>query len=227
MQISVSVMGLLKVVSALILLFAVATLLKGLAQYVGSDGWATALSPMDSGAELSVPTWFSAALLGMCGLVAWLIAGATRRSTTDGRMWLLLSVVLTAMSLDEVAGLHERTIQPLRAALDTSGLLHFAWVIPGAIAAAAFAVAMFPFWRRQPRRTRLGMLVAGCLFVGGAVGLEMVSGLFMTRFGPGPATAITSLFEEFLEMAGSTVLLGVLLTHLRCVTPSLRLELRP
>jgi len=212
--------------AALIVLFAVTTFAMGVAQTVGSEWGMAFFSPLDSGAESSIPTWFSVDLLGFCALAA-LTIGAFTRPRAERRGWLILGVALAAMSIDEGAALHERLIEPVRQALHASGLIYHAWVIPGIIVAVLFAVAMYPFWRSLSHRTRMGLLIAMVLFLAGAIGMEMVGGLFLTNSGPGASTALTSIAEEELEMAGSAVMLGVLLTHLSTLTPVLRLELRP
>jgi hypothetical protein len=212
--------------ATLIVLFALTTLAMGIAQTIGSEWGMAFFSPLDSGAESSVPTWFSVVLLGFGALAAFAIAAVTRPGR-ERRGWLILAVALTAMSIDEGAAIHERLIEPVRDAVDASGLIYHAWVIPGIIVVVLFVIAMYGFWRRLPRRTRLGLLAALGLYLAGAIGMEMLGGLFLTSDGPGASTGLTSLGEELLEMAGTAVLLGALLTHLSTLTPVLRLELRP
>lgn len=206
--------------------FAVGTAVVGLGQFLGRDGLVAAFAVLDSGPESTIPTWFSTMLLLSNAVAAGLVGKAVGSKTGDGRYWTFLAVVLAILSIDEIARFHERTIGPLRTALGTSGLLYYAWVIPGLVIVLTFGVLMFPFWRRLPARTRIGLLVAGGMYVGGALGLEMVSGLVRTRYGIGVATGVASLVEEAFEMLGATALLWVLLDQLRTLAPTVTLSIR-
>ena len=87
------------------------------------------------GADGSIPTYYSAfALLFSSGLLAftgYLIRKAGRPMVL---YWFGLSVIFLFMSVDEMLELHERLIEPLRGALETSGAFYYAWVIPYGIA---------------------------------------------------------------------------------------------
>ena len=226
LQLSLSMRACMGGLLVAVAVFSLTTALRGAAQMVDAQGLQWLLGPWDSGEEATVPTWFSSGLLGANGLAAALIATSVGRRTRDGRWWLLLFAFLTLLSIDEVARFHERTIEPLRDSLGATGLLYYTWVIPGFLIVAAGGALMFRFWTRLPTTTRFGMVAAALLYFGGALVLEMVSGLLRTRYGVGLATAGTSIVEEALEMLGSTVLLWVLLDHLRQTTPTLRLALR-
>ncbi|MCH8039862.1 MAG: hypothetical protein IH977_05880, partial [Nitrospinae bacterium] len=49
----------------------------------------------------------------------------------------------------------------------------YSWAIPGGITAAIFGLAYLRFLRHLPARTRWLFVVSGCVFLGGAVGVEM------------------------------------------------------
>lgn len=159
--------------------------------------------------EGNVPAWFSTGLLGMIALVSLGIAVALRaRHAADHRHWAGLAAVFAFLSLDELAGIHEELIPALGRVMETDGVLTFPWVLVAAPLVVVFAVVYAPFLRRLPRRTAGLLLLAGGLYVGGALALEMVSGTVFeeNRGWNGPYVLVTSA-EELLEMLGAAVCL--------------------
>ena len=100
-------------------------------------------------------------------------------------------MIFVALSLDEAASIHERALVPLRRALSPTGVLTFAWVIPGALFVALVGAALY----------------AAC--------------------GMGLATAIESIAEETLEMAGIVVFIHALLVHLEQVAGPVAFRIEP
>ena len=90
----------------------------------------------------------------------------------------------------------------MRALVPVGGLLHFAWVIPGAAAVLLVGLIYLRFLAGQPRRLARNMVLAGAVYVGGALILEMVGGLLFETYGPGVQTDLVSMLEEVAEMAG-------------------------
>ena len=96
---------------------------------------------LDVDDERNVPTWFSSALLLMVAASLWRVAAAWRgEGRAHASRWSMLALAALAMSAEEVVGLHERTIVPLRTALGSGGPLYYAWVVPGAAIAACVGV---------------------------------------------------------------------------------------
>jgi hypothetical protein len=165
--------------------------------------------------EGSIPTWLSAILLLSTSILCGLLAAASRsgaRVVTHG--WLLLAALLGYMSMDEAAALHELTVRPLRRLLGASGVLYYAWVIPGALVVIAVAVYLRGWFRMLPPRTRSGLIVAAVVFVSGGLVVEALSGWYASLFGREHfAYAIFTTVEEGGEMFGVTLFLAVLLEH--------------
>ncbi len=63
------------------------------------------------------------------------------------------------------------------------------------------------------------MAVGGALFVLGALGFEMVSGEYKTRYGIDRGYSVVIAIEEGLELVGVSVFIFGLLTVLRTVQP--------
>jgi hypothetical protein len=161
--------------------------------------------------EANLPTWYASGLLLGCALALAGIAAAAERSALPHVFrWRLLAAVFLYMSLDEVAMLHER----LNDLLPLHGALRFSWILPAAAVVAALGVAYLPFLKALPARSRNRFLLAGALYVGGALVMELPLGWWAERFGEdGLGYALIDFVEEALELAGATWFLCSLLDH--------------
>jgi hypothetical protein len=176
----------------------------------GGDG----VRVLDANAEGSVPAWFSSSLLLVCALLAFSLAVRDWEHTARyAGHWRVLAIVLLFMSLDEAVSLHERTIEPLRSALNTSGPFYYAWVIPGTAFVLAFVLAYRRFLLDlPPNKSRRLFAAAGTLYVCGALVMEMVGGAYVDSYGDANIAILTIIaVEEYLEMLGATTLLYALM----------------
>jgi hypothetical protein len=181
---------------------------------------------LDVDREAAVPAWFSSSLL----LAASVVTASLNHSapeTARSRFWLFLAVVLLGLSIDESIALHERIGVQLHRLLDTGGPLRYAWVIPGTFFVAVIALASLGALRKLPRQTARLMVFGGALYVGGAVGFELVgSQLSETRGIENLAYAAEVSVEEFLEMVGMSVFLFSVISYLAAarVSPHTRVR---
>ena len=183
---------------------------------LGRD-YAFGLVPLlDLNDERSIGTWVTAALLLGCAQIAVLCGlAARRRGEHWQRNWWLLAAVLTVMSADEVATMHEDLIPPMRAVFGLSGVLYYGWVIPLVAAGAVFLLVQLRFLRHLGRPTGLRLVAAGVVYVSGAAGLELVQSVLAesgAKF-DAPYAAAAGL-EEVMELAGVMVALWALSSHL-------------
>jgi hypothetical protein len=166
-------------------------------------------------AEASVPTWFSSSILLLCSALLGAITYTVRRAGDRYSLyWGILSIVFVILSLDEAASIHEKFIAPFRALLDTGGLLHFAWVIPGGTFAVIFGLVYMRFLFNLPMPIRHLFLAAGALYVSGSVGLEMIGGLVSDLHGEENLLYVTMVtVEESLEMFGAIIFFYALIRY--------------
>jgi hypothetical protein len=167
-------------------------------------------------AEANIPTAYSTFAWLLCSAAAAMIA-LIKQQTGDrnAKHWRGFALVFAYLTLDEIAAIHELFSQ-LRRVLPVSGILHFAWIIPGAIFFLIFAVSSFKFLYTLPLKTRNLLMLAGGVFITGAIGMEMIGGWYASTFNSQsdlPFALITTV-EEALEMSGVLVLLYALLSYL-------------
>ena len=127
--------------------------------------------------ECNIPAWYSASLLLVAAFLLMVIAAAERQEgDSHAGRWLLLSLIFLFLSLDETAQLHELSIAPLRQGIHATNFLYYPWIILGSIAVALFVLSYLTFLARLPQRIRRLFVLAGALYVGGALGVEAISG---------------------------------------------------
>ena len=199
------------------------------ATYVLRNNHVNGLVPLfDFNEEQSVPTWFSCCLLMMSAALLAVIAAANRYENLPYRWWSILALVFVYLSLDEALSFHERLNRPVRELLDTGGALYYAWVIPYAL----FAMGLLAFsvrpLRALPFATRRRLVVAGILFVCGAMGMELLGSQIVTS-NQMKVTLLADMamtIEEILELSGGIVLVYALLKHIASTHPSFGITIR-
>lgn len=171
--------------------------------------------------EGNVFTYFSALLLLLAALVlGWIGRSASLRGEPFARHWTALAVLFVLLSVDDATAVHERLIVPVRELLGVGGLLYFAWVIPGALLVLAVAGVFFGFFLRLPRDTRRHFALGAALFVGGAIGMELLGGLHYQSHGDQTITySVLTTIEESMELAGVVVFLRGLFRHAAAHAP--------
>lgn len=134
--------------------------------------------------EANVPTLYSSVTLLLCAsLLAVIGVAKKRQGKREYLYWLVLALIFLFLSVDETAGLHERMISPLRAALHTSGILYFAWVVPYGILLLIMTGIYFRFIFSLAVWFRYLIVFAGFLYIAGAFGGELVGGYWTELHG--------------------------------------------
>ena len=178
--------------------------------------------------ELNFPTWYSALMIAGCALLLKIIAtGKKQRGDRYTKDWQLLSLIFGFLAIDEVVSIHEIFIIPeLSEALNLPWFLHSAWVIPGIIFLAWFARRYSGFVRHLPFKSRQQFILAGCIYVGGALIMEMIGSHFAESLSQQHIIyALTTTVEEFLEMMGIVTFIYALLFYLGQWSQQLNLQI--
>ena len=166
--------------------------------------------------ENNVPTFFATMLLVTSATLLAVIALTAARDARDARYWKSLALLFLFLALDEDASLHELLIDPVRAILPVSGPLYFAWIIPYGFAVLLAGLLYLRFVLALRTRTRNLFIVAGALYVAGALGFELLGGWYMSRHGELEDLPYSFLVagEEVLEMTGLVAFIYALLDFL-------------
>ncbi|MDF0553254.1 hypothetical protein [Kamptonema sp. UHCC 0994] len=167
--------------------------------------------------ELNYPSWYQSFTLLFCAILLGVIASAKKKqSDRYFPHWKALSIIFVLLALDESLSFHELLIIPdLRKALHLGGLFYFIWVIPGAAFVLVTALNYFKFLLYLPSRTRYLFILAGCIYVGGALGMEMVGGYYADLAGQRNLIYGTiATTEEIFEMVGVLIFIYALLAYI-------------
>jgi len=177
--------------------------------------------------ENNIPTWYSSSALLLSALLLTVTGFANKqRGNPYTYHWLGLAAIFLFLSLDEAASLHEMTHNLLHPRLGGVGYFHgflyFSWVVFGAIFVLIVGGIYLPFVAALPVQTRRLFLIAGILYVGGELGIDMLGGRHAYFYGYNNFTyAMFVACEEALAMLGNVVFIYGLLTHLGSLKSSL------
>jgi hypothetical protein len=243
-----------RIIIIAVMLITLAGLAARFAMYMwGVEGYLEALRIFDVGEERSIPTWFESIQFLLCSILLAVVAVAKKQRNDRYILhWSVLSIILLLLSLDEVASIHEAIGQQSERLLHSAtgftpgGAISFFWVVPGTIFVVIVLVAYLRFLAHLPRSTRRSFLLAGALFVLGALGLEMLSAQISSSsegianfFGmelglsrhsgsalPKIMIGLQTSVEEMFEMLGLTAFVYALLAYIRSYVEEISVRVR-
>lgn len=181
------------------------------------SGLAVAYRLFSTDDEGNVPTWFSAMLLAAIAVTClgiWLVLRARRAALR--RYWAGLAAVFGYLSMDELATVHEELIWQLDHLSERGGAFTFPWVIVAAPLVVVFGLVYLRFLWLIPRRTAGLLVLAGVLYVGGALGMEVGGGSYV---GFNLTYVWLTSLEEWLEMVGAGLCLYAVTAYARDLAP--------
>lgn len=167
--------------------------------------------------EASVPTWFAQMILFTVALLAgWIGLSKFKLREVFATSWFALCALFVYLSIDEGAEIHELATDPMQNLLEVdSGLLFFSWVVPAMIAVVFVSLVFLRFFLHLPRDTRKLLILAFFCFVGGAVGIEMISGAYWQaqEFQFNFSYRILNMLEEGFENTGTIIAIYALMRY--------------
>jgi hypothetical protein len=201
----------------LIVTVAALVVLTFVAQVFKDQGWLPSVARfIDSDVKLNLPSVFKELALVAAALVTWLISRIAREEDDRwGIHWLVLSVIIAFLALDEMTFAHQSFGNALRAHFDFHGALHYAWVVVYGPAAVVGFVLLARFWWNMRSGLRRSLAWAGLLFGVGAAGFGLLKGSVADRWGTASLHFyLTSATSDSFEMIGMAVLLAAVLGEL-------------
>lgn len=174
---------------------------------------------LDLNGEENISAAFSTSLLASSAIILWKIT-SLKKGGRFRNHWRMLGFIFSYFAADEWLQVHERVNEFLAANVETSGIFHYAWVIPGSLVVLAIALLYRRFVAHLPPKTRRLFYLSGGLYVSGILGMEMLTGYYISSFGGGGEGTMIALngIEESLEMLGVTLFIYTLLDYLQSFT---------
>jgi hypothetical protein len=169
---------------------------------------------LDFDDEISVPTWFSVALLLIIGITSF-VAAYLESNNKRKIIWLALGFIGFAMSIDEAASIHEFILQSLHNAffLNQEALARRnAWWILGPIIVIALLIALWAAFKALPKKT-FQLIGAGFIIM-------LIGGVFIDALSEGLSPGsywyqgISVGIEELLEIIGMIIILYAIMNYI-------------
>ncbi len=178
--------------------------------------------------EGNFPSIYSGCALAFSALLLFVISKLEKlHQSKYSRSWTMLSGIFLFLAIDELVSLHELFVtEQVRKSMGLSGIFYFAWVLPASIMLVIFVVAFFKFLMHLNQKTRMQFILAGAIFVLGALGCEMIGGYVAEGYFEAKAIGaevprssvyiynILVIVEEGLEMLGVVLFIYALLAYM-------------
>lgn len=180
--------------------------------------------------EATLPAWFESTLMLAAAFLLAVIAAHKRAAGDRFHLgWWILAAGFLYLSADETAAIHEMSNRAGAALpIATEGLLSAPWVIFGILVVLVVGIGYLRFLANLPPATRWRFIIAGAVFVGGAIVVEMLSarveqaaGLHLQPDGWEGRGDFTLEYmwyvvvEESLEMLGIVLFIDALLRYVQ------------
>ena len=220
-QLTLKVGYVVTVIAAVIaVLFVTGSAANLIADYVArspEDKLARLMARFDLTAESSIPNWYSTCALMSAATLLFLIA---RSKYVAGSRWFIhwavLGALFVGLSIDEASRFHEMVNTMMSWFVNGHNLLYYPWVIPAIIFSGIVGLSYLPFLLCIERRTALLFVLAGAIYVGGAVGMDAVGGDLAEHFGKQSLYPHFSEYtEELMEDSGQLIFIYALLRYVR------------
>ena len=207
----------------ILLLLIAHTIQASLYFYIGDEQVFDWIHLLDFDYEGNLPTIYSALALFFCAMLLMLISTFEFRQQAVNRFhWLGLVIIFCFLALDVSMALHEELGDFIGSQIKAEGYLYFPWVLPYSLLLTVFLIFYLRFLWRLPRSIAKQLVLAGGLFISGALGLEIFSAREADLNGTDTITyAVFYTLEELLEMVAIVIfahcLLGYLQKHVHAV----------
>jgi drug/metabolite transporter (DMT)-like permease len=217
-QISINRHAIAQVLATAIALLLIASLLGQLSRFqFGHDSVYGLVQLFNVDGERNIPTFFTVLLAAIGAMLLVVIGVASKQhEKNDSRYWFVLAAGFLFLGYDEAFQVHEQLIVPMRKLMGNAnlGFFYFGWVVPGIAGVCALVLFFFKFLFRLPATTRNWLVFAGCLYLGGALVMEMIDGKYALAYGQNLMYSVLTTIEEGLEMSGLATLIFSLLGHI-------------
>lgn len=130
--------------------------------------------------------------------------------------WFMIAGILLFMACDEFFSIHERA--GAMAGIESQGYgtqVLPSWVRVMAVVVGLLCIPMGFFWWMLPRGLRIRTVISAGVFLGGAMGVEIISSAFVMQQGTENfGFYVLVAIEEGMEMFGILILIDAMLLHL-------------
>ena len=169
---------------------------------------------LDINQEKNIPTAFSTIILFICAVLLRQIY-FVKQTTRFSGYWRALSIIFLGMALDECLIIHEHIGILLDPLTHHRGAFYYSWVVLGILFVLVFIASYARFIVHLPTKTRWRFLIAGAVYLFGVLGMELISGDYVSEHGLDDRAMLALLngIEETAEMIGISLFIRALLIY--------------
>jgi hypothetical protein len=183
--------------------------------YLGNETGHDLFKKFNINEEGNISTWFSSSMILFCAFLLGLIAVIKKtRNEPYVVHWISLSLIFVFLSCDETAQLHEWTVAHVHRIINIQFTQYIGWVVPYSILVILFAIIYIPFFLHLSNRIKVLFAAAGFVYVGGALGMELLTGAIGRVVFEGKLHFLFGIIEELFEMGGIVIFIYALLSYL-------------
>jgi len=205
----------IKIITLLLLIFTAGITVITFRELTNHDYVFGFIPMFDVDKESNIPTYLQGIFMLFCSLLLFTIAKF--KSVSGERYikhWYFLAAIFIYLSIDELVSIHELLILPLRIATDAKGIFYFSWLIAFIPIVIIIGASYIHFLLHLNNKTRNLFIISAAFFLGGAIGMEMVGGAYLSSLGSkNYLYAVITLIEESLETIGITIFIFSLLDY--------------
>lgn len=218
-QLSLNPSAIARMLGLVVCFLIFASIMGQLATFVFGHDYVKGLVPLfNLRLERNIPTFFSMLLLLLSSLLLTCITLLNwKQRIPHVSKWAILSCGFFFMAYDEAFQVHEKLSKPFHGLLGDNtlgGFFVYSWVIPGLAIVCFLGILFLRFLLHLPAKTRIRFLIAATMYIGGAIGVEMIGGrYFVFHSNQNLTYNMISTLEESLELAGLVVFIWALLKY--------------
>jgi hypothetical protein len=177
--------------------------------------------------EANIPTWYQSTALLICSALLAIIAACKRAGRDPFTLhWKAMAIIFLFLSIDETALLHDMINEVVRkSGVHIVGAFYYVWVIPFGLFVLIFLISYLRFLVHLPPKIRRMFIAAGAIYVVGALGMEVLEGLYRSTYWKKDLPyMLMSTFEETLEMTGIVIFIYALTTYITSVFKDIKID---
>ena len=167
--------------------------------------------------EWNFPTLYTVVLLIICSvLIKQITILEKKHQSLFIKHWQILYYIFVFLAFDEALQIHGIFMLFPELAKELPGIFHFPWVIPYGIAVAIFGLYSAKFILHLPAKIKRLFLLSATFYLGGALGIEMLSGSWIRIAGDqrNLVYALIVSTEEMMEIIGLIIFIYSLMIYI-------------
>lgn len=177
--------------------------------------------------EANIPTWFTGGIALYLAMTTSMIASVVKSQGKNHSWgWRGISLMGIYISLDELSGIHELAINPIRENWDVGPWLYQSWIIPAMALVVLISIIYSRFVWKLPMYSKFYLLLGGLIYLTGAIGVESIGGFVLNTQGLNDWYVQLAHIEEFMEMMGLIIILYSVVEYARRELKSMTVLLR-